>query len=358
MPTTAPTWILGATGRVGSGVARALSAEGRPLVLTGRSEDRLRALADTLPGPVVLRPGLFEDTLHRLSRERPAVVVNTVGPFVDTAPRVIAVLGHGVHYVDVSNELPAVRAVLDAADRAREHDAAYVAAAGFGILGTESAVHAAMAAAPELGAPAAVRVDAIASVAGVEGVVGEALANSIVGGIGSPGNEVHDGALTTARIGGRPERVETPDGDVVTTGSFPSGDLLGAWHGSGAREVVAANAFAPTGTLARIAIPALGLIGRIPGVVPFLAAHVAARPTHASPAPRAHSWARARLTWADGTTRTTWFRAGEGMDFTVAAVAETARRLADGTGRAGGWTPAALFGHGIAESAGAAFVAG
>jgi hypothetical protein len=43
------------------------------------------------------------------------------------------------------------------------------------------------------------------------------------------------------------------------------------------------------------------------------------------------------------------------MDFTVAAAAEVAARLARGEGRPGAYTPGALFGPDLAEAAGGAF---
>jgi NADP-dependent 3-hydroxy acid dehydrogenase YdfG len=44
-------WLVGASEGLGRAVAEAMSAEGASLVLSARSEDRLRELADALPGP-------------------------------------------------------------------------------------------------------------------------------------------------------------------------------------------------------------------------------------------------------------------------------------------------------------------
>jgi hypothetical protein len=72
----------------------------------------------------------------------------------------------------------------------------------------------------------------------------------------------------------------------------------------------------------------------------------------AAPPPRQHSWGHAVVTWPDGTRREGWLRAGDAMDFTASAVAETAVRLAAGEGEPGASTPAALFGAELAVAAG------
>ena len=48
--------------------------------------------------------------------------------------------------------------------------------------------------------------------------------------------------------------------------------------------------------------------------------------TRARERPREHSYAHARVEWADGTVREGWLRTGEGGDFTAAVAAEVARR--------------------------------
>lgn len=64
------------------------------------------------------------------------------------------------------------------------------------------------------------------------------------------------------------------------------------------------------------------------------------------------SWAHARVDWADGMQRSAWLRTGEGYLFTSRVAALVATRLADGAGRPGAFTPAALFGAALAREAG------
>jgi short subunit dehydrogenase-like uncharacterized protein len=344
-------WVLGATGRTGRAVAARLHAAGATVVLAGRDRTRLDAVAAGLPGARV-RVGSLEEVLARLSQEAPAVVVNTVGPFGETAVRVARACPPGTHAVDVANELAAVQGVLDLDGEAAATGRVFVTAAGFGAMATESVLLHGCVGQP---APARVRVDAIASVATEAGTIGASLAGSILGDLPAGGRRVEHGRLTSDRVGSAADRFDTPDGDRVSTGSLPSGELLAAWRGSGAESVVAASAMVPTGPVTRL-VPAVGLLLRVPGASRLAIRGLARVPMKAADRPRVHSWARARIEWADGTVRVGWLRCGDALDFTAAAAAEVALRLARGEGRPGAHTPAALFGPEIAVAAGGEFL--
>lgn len=347
-------WVLGATGRVGIGVARKLGEAGLPLVLSGRDRARLETAVSGIAGGPRLAVGPLEAVLAEVARSRPSVVVNTVGPFTRTAGRVAAACPPGTHYVDVANEYEAVRGILDMDREAAATDRALVPGAGFGVLATESVLLHVIQGRPQ---PTRVRVDALASVASEGGVVGSALASSIVDGAAFGGREVCDGRLVRASIGGRSERLRTPDGELVTSAGIPSAELLAAWRVSGAGSVVAASGLLPAGAMGRL-LPVLPAILRIPGVSGLAAARLARISMPARERPRPHSWARARAEWPSGETGEAWLRAEEAMDFTVAAMAEVAVRLARGEGRPGAHTPGALFGPELAVAAGGTFLSG
>lgn len=133
-------WILGATGRTGRAIAAALHRGGVELVLAGRDRDRVHGVADELGGAVSTAVGSLEDVLSQLPGDRPGVVVSTVGPFMRTAALVARACPAGTHYVDLSNELPAVQDVLCLDRQAATRSQTFVAGAGFGVLATESEV--------------------------------------------------------------------------------------------------------------------------------------------------------------------------------------------------------------------------
>ncbi len=346
-------WVLGATGRTGRAVATRLHERGVPLVLVGRNRVRLDGVVAALGGAPRLLAGTLTSALAALARQAPAVVVNTVGPFTTTALHVARACPPGTHYVDVANELQAVQGILELDREAAAADQVFVTGAGFGVLATESVLLRLCAGQP----PASrVRVDAVASLATEAGVIGSALAHSIVDGIPSGGWEVRHGRLAPAPVFGEPTRLTTPDGAVVSTASLPSGELLAAWRASQADDVVAASSVAPTGAVVRLVMPAVIFVCRIPGVTGFAASRLARVKLRAQDRPRPHSWGHARAEWSSGTVREGWLRAGDAHTFTAVATAEVAHRLLRGEGRPGAYTPGALFGAQLAEAVGGAFL--
>lgn len=346
-------WILGASGRTGRLIARRLHEVGVPLVLVGRDRARLEGIAAALGGAPRLLVGSLGSNLAELARDAPGVVVNTVGPFTTTAPEVARACPPGTHYVDVANELRAVERVLGLDRQAAAAGQVLVTGAGFGVLATESVLLRLCEGRP----PAIrVRVDAMASIALEAGVVGSALAATIVGILSFGGREVRQGRLVRSRLAADPARLTTPDGDVLGTASGANGELIAAWRASDADFVIAASTAAPSSAVVRSVLPALSAVFRIPGVSRFAVSGVARIPLRAQGMPRPSSWGHARAEWSDGTVREGWLRAGDGTAFTAAVAAEVTGRLLRGEGRPGAHTPGALFGAELAEAVGGEFI--
>jgi short subunit dehydrogenase-like uncharacterized protein len=359
---TTEVWVLGATGRTGGEIATELARQGVQVVVVGRHEGRLRAVAEPICARFVVAADV-DQMAAAVRREHPAVVVNTVGPFHATATPIIdACLASGSDYLDLANDMAAVPAVLARSAEAAAVGRTLVTGAGFGVTATESVVVRLCEGRP----PAQrVRVDMIPSLASTDGVLGEALAATITDGLpGVPGGgrfqgrRITNGRLVSAPVGGSPTRLTTPDGDEITTGLMPLGELIAAQNASGARIVEAATSEIPTGTVMRVLIP-LGLpLLSIAPLRRLLTRRLAAVKTAARPRPREHSWAHARVEWADGAVRHGWLGLGDASDFTTGIAAEVAHRLARGEARSGAFTPAALFGAALAESQGGEYQIG
>lgn len=342
-------WILGATGRAGRGIARRLADSGHHVVLAGR--DSARLVAATMDGARQV-VGPFDAVLAQLSDAAPAVVVNTVGPFARTAGQVLDALPPGTHYVDIGNELPGVQAVLDRHERAVANGSALVTGAGFGVLATEAAV---LRLCQNRPVPARVRVDAIPSLATDGGVIGEALAGSMLGSAHQGGRRVAHGQLVRAGVASERLQLTLPSGDVVTTSLLPTGDLLAAWRASGAPEVVSGSSEIPSGAAIRATLPVLSLALRSATLRRLVIGRLARVPLPVRERPREFSWGHASAQWDDGTTAEVWLRLTDAGDFYENVAAETTRRLLVGTSP-GAYTPGALFGATFASDLGAKFI--
>ncbi|MDS0134128.1 MULTISPECIES: hypothetical protein [unclassified Amycolatopsis] len=329
-------WVLGAAGRTGRAVTAALTARGLPAVLVGRDRARLEALG----GEFVVADGA-DAIAAEIRRRRPAVVINTIGEYAATAPAIARACLPGGHYLDLAADLVAVSRLLDLHEEAQAGGSTFLTGVGFGVLATEAVVVKLCEGQPT---PATVRVDALASVAVEGGAVGVALAASIVD------------ALTGAKSGAAPRTIALPDGESVTAAGVSSGEVIAAQRASGTPDVTVYSGLAPVSPVVRALVPLLGRLVAIPVVRRFAVRRLAAVRSKPAPRPRTHSWGHAVVTWPDGTTREGWLRAGEGMDFTAAVVAETAARLARDDGKPGAHTPAAAFGAGLAEAAGGTFL--
>ena len=125
--------LFGATGYTGDLTARALVARGHRPVLAGRTEAKVRALADELGGldhavADVDRPQSVADLVSAGD-----VLVTTVGPFSRWGePALRAVVEKGAHYLDSTGEPPFIREVFETwGPRAKQSGVGLLTAMGY-----------------------------------------------------------------------------------------------------------------------------------------------------------------------------------------------------------------------------------
>lgn len=353
-------WILGGTGRSARAIAAELVSRGVTPVLVGRDAARLTEAATRAGRGRTVVAGTVEAMAAEIRRQRPAVVVNTIGPFAGTAAPIVDACLPDSDYVDLANDLAAVSTVLGRHEAAAAAGRTLVTGAGFGVTATESVVVTLCADRP---APTRVRVDMVPSMRVEPGVIGEALAATLLDGLpGVPGGRRYEGRryrggrLVRARLGGEPTHLTLPDGSRVTTASLPLGELMAAQRASGAPSVVAASSEAPASPVFRVVLPLATALLSSARVRAFAKSRLARVRLKARERPREHSWGHARLHWADGTVREGWLRIGDAQTYTGAVPAEVVRRLLAGGGTPGAHTPAALFGPSLSESCGATYL--
>jgi short subunit dehydrogenase-like uncharacterized protein len=353
-------WILGGAGRSGRAIAAELLRKGVPPVLVGRDAARLRDAAARAGNGRTVIAGSIESITAEIRRQRPAVVINTIGPFTTTAAPIVRACLQGSDYIDLANDVAAVLATLDLNGAAADAGRTVVTGGGFGVTASESVVVKLCQGRP---APARVRVDMIPSLETEGGVIGEALAGTILDGLPGvegggrfEGRRYQDGRLVSARLGGDVTHLTLPDGARVATASIPLGELVAAQRASGAPSVVAASSEVPSSPVARAILPLATALLAVGPVRNFAKSRLARVKLKARQRPRPYSWGHAHMEWADGTTQEGWLRLGDAQVFTGAVPAEIARRLLAGEGRPGAFTPAALFGPSLALACGGEYV--
>ena len=347
-------WILGATGRVGRAVAAHLVNSNIVPTLVGRDRERLSQLAASLDKEArIIVAGSSKEIATQINQQQPALVINTIGPFTETTLLIArACLSHS-HYIDLANDVLSVSALLDLHEEARTASRTLVTGAGFGVLATESVV---MKLCQDRPTPDRVRTDALASVALEAGVMGEALASTIIDGLPYGGWYYKNGRLVRNRVGSSVANITTPDGSTVVAASVPFGELVAAQRASGAPYVLAASSEIPTGPVVRVILPFAAALFRIKLLRTFAKRRLARLKLSPRERPREYSWGHASVHWPDGTKQEGWLRTGDAMNFTTAVIAEVAQRLLKGEGRPGAYTPGALFGPALAEAVGGEFL--
>jgi len=349
-------WILGASGRIGRAVATRLAARGIFPTLVGRNIEALQRLARTLGAAddaACIACGSATEMAGLIASRRPDIVFNALGRYADTAMPIARACLYGAHYVDLAVDLRTMQDLFGLQAQAQTAGSTIVTGSGFGVLATEAVVVKLCEGRP---AAAAVRVDALASVATEAGTTGDAFAATVLDVLTTGGRRIRNGRLVESRLGSDAGTITLPDGSTVKSAGVPVGELLAAQCASGAPDVVATSAMAPTGVLVRTFLPLVGAVMSIPAIGRFAARQMARAKLSAAPRPRAHSWGHAVVTWSDGQLAEGWLRAGDGMDYTADVSATIVAALLAGRGKPGAFTPAMAFGHEIAVEAGGTFV--
>ena len=353
---TCNVWILGAAGRTGRALASRLVARGFTPTLLGRNVETLQRLARELGGtdaiPCITCDNAM-DMAGMIAVQRPAIVFNALGNYAASAMPIARACLYGAHYVDLAVDLSWMQRLLSLHAEARNAGSTFVTGAGFGVLATEAVVMKLCEGRP---VPAAVRVDALASVATEAGTAGEAFAATALDVLRTGGRRISNGQLVASRLGSNAGTITLPDGDAVKSAGVPIGELLAAQRASGAADVVATSALAPTGAFVRPLLPLVGAVVSVPAIGRFALRQMARARLPETPRPRTHSWGHAIVTWPDGERAEGWLRAGDGMDYTAEVGATIVSALAAGRGQRGAFTPGMAFGHAIAVDAGGTFV--
>jgi short subunit dehydrogenase-like uncharacterized protein len=329
--------VYGAYGYTGELVARAAVAGGLEVVLGGRAEAPLAALAGALGLPHRAFP-LDRPEALRAGLDGVAAVLHCAGPFSRTAaPMAAACLAAGAHYLDVTGEIPVFEALAALDGTARAAGVTVLPGTGFDVVPSDC-----LAAHLAARLPGARRLTLAFQAVGrpSRGTTLTALEGLHLGGMVRRG-----GRLTRVAAAWRTRTLDLGEGPVACM-TVPWGDVFTAFVSTGIPDIEVYMAAPATLRLAARAAQALApLVGSGP-VQRLLARRVRNTVTGPDAAQRARGRS---LLWgevehADGRRAAARLRVLEGYAFTArSAVACAARVLAGGVAP-GFQTPATAFG--------------
>ncbi len=130
--------IYGAYGYTGKLLVEEALKKGKRPLLAGRSEEKLREVASATGLEYTVADLRNHDQLSEAVSSVKAVI-HAAGPFIYTAsPMQKACLEAGVHYLDVTGEIPVFEHTLSNDKKAREKGVALISGVGFDVVPTDS----------------------------------------------------------------------------------------------------------------------------------------------------------------------------------------------------------------------------
>lgn len=345
MSTSPPkAWLLyGATGYTGRLVAEEAVARGLAPILAGRNAGALAAMGRELGLPTrVFR--LDHAAAVREGLDGVEAVLHCAGPFVRTSrPMVDACLVSGVHYLDVTGEIPVFEAVLARGAEAREAGVVLIPGVGFDVVPTDC-----LAARLAAALPGAERLEL--AFAGSRGGWSAGTMKTMIELLPRGGAERRGGRIVPVRPAAFKRRISFSHRRLVGV-SIPWGDVSTAFHTTGipAVRVYLGLPSAAARRLRRLArfAPLLRLPAVRRAVQWFIGRTVQGPDREARATGRSYVWGEARR--SDGSWVQGRLVAPEGYAFTALAAVECLCRVLAGAVPPGTWTPARAFGASLLD---------
>jgi saccharopine dehydrogenase (NAD+, L-lysine-forming) len=330
------TWMLyGANGYTGELIAAAARAAGEQPILAGRREEAIRPLAERLGLPWRVFP------VERMGAELSGVraLLLAAGPFSKTsAPCVEACLAAGVHYIDITGEIPVLEACHARAKEATEREVVLMPGAGFDMVPTDC-----LAVALAEALPGAAELEIALAVDG--GGISRGTAKTMLEGLARGGLVRRGGRLESVPLAWRV--IEVPFRDRTRRAvSMPWGDVSTAFYSTRIGDITVYLAMAPGQVRGlRLLRRAAPLLAWQP-LERLLKRQIERRLTGPSAAQRAAGrmqlWGRVRT--RDGRSVRGTLTTPEAYTLTARTALECTRRILAGQVVAGARTPAQAFG--------------
>lgn len=340
--------IYGANGYTGKLCAESAKQRGESPVLAGRSEEKVRPLAERLKFPWRCFD-LPNKTAAVEGLKGMALVLNCAGPFSQTSHAMVeACLEAGVHYLDVTGEIPVFEKLAALSEQASRRGVLLLPGVGFDIVPSDC-----MAAHLAEKMPTATDLEIAFATAGN---ISPGTMKTMVEGIGQGGCFRRNGKITFSPIGEIQKRVRFSHGERLVV-SIPWGDVSTAYHSTKIPNITCySQASASQARLMKV-LPVLGPVLRSRTFQKTLQRVIEKTVRGPSEEKRKQSsmYVWGRVTDASGHSKEAWLDGPEGYDWTVLLALASVRAVLKEAGVKGFKTPSQLFGWKFVETAGGAF---
>ncbi len=339
---TARWMIYGANGYTGRLVAARARELGPgvvpPPILAGRDEAALAALGGELGLPWRAFPLTDPGSLRAQLADVEAVLC-CAGPFVHTSRALVeACLAGGVHYLDITGEIPVFEAVLRRGEAARAAGVALLPGVGFDVVPSDC-----LAAKLAAALPGAVELEL--AFTSVGGSWSAGTLKTMVEGLPHLGAIRRDGKIVPVPAAWDEKTIPFGCGRRRAV-TIPWGDVSTAFHTTGIPNVRVYTGLPPKAIAwlrrLRFLLPVLGAGPVKRRIAEFVGARFRGPDEETRERARMYLWGRAAD--AAGEEATLAIETPEGYNLTATAAVECVRRLLAGEVEPGAWTPARAFG--------------
>ncbi len=311
--TTSRWMIYGANGYTGKLVAEEAVRKGHKPLLAGRSEDKIKPIAQHLGLDYAVIDLRNHDALAK-ALAGIQLVFNAAGPFIHTSsPLIAACLEQGIHYTDITGEIPVFENIFSFDSQAKQRGIALIPGIGFDVIPTDC-----LARYVADRVPGAVHLElAFSGLKHISPGTMKTMVEMIPGG----GLVRRDGKLIPYPLGKGAKQVPFPGGSHTVI-PILWGDLETAYHSTGIPNITTLMAypdamvpFLHTGTAVLQRLFKIAAVRRL--AQRFIGMAVKGPDMHARETARAFIWARA----ADekGHEKQAWLDMPESYQFTAVA---------------------------------------
>ena len=333
--------LYGANGYTGELIARHAVDYGLTPILAGRSEEKIKPLADELG----LQYEIFDLRDARgmnIALQRSPLVLHAAGPFIHTArPMIEGCLRNKVHYLDITGELPVFEMAARMNDRAVENDIMIMPGTGFDVVPTDCmALH--------LKKKLPDATDLKIAFASVGGRVSQGTANTMAENLGRPGAVREDGKIKQVPMGHKTRWVPFPGKERFCM-TIPWGDVSTAYYTTGIPNIETYTGVAPSSYKYIKLQRYIGWLLRTSLVRNFVKSRIEKQPAGPSEKEREEgkSLVWGRVENEAGDFREARMEGPEGYDMTMRTSLLIAKKVLEGQAPKGFQTPAGAYGENL-----------